>query len=295
MFRRMPPMPDPFQSTPPARRATAGCRGPLVVFRASFNPRPPRGGRHPLPRLGRLGHDVSIHAPRAEGDFHPGATVVPSSVFQSTPPARRATRGSSRSPARGGCFNPRPPRGGRLGDRVVGQGELAVSIHAPRAEGDMVDASRQGGGEWFQSTPPARRATGAGRGPGDVPERFQSTPPARRATSPMATRAESSMRFNPRPPRGGRPSTRPPASPRRCFNPRPPRGGRRVGRDPGAHPRPVSIHAPRAEGDTAIADLNTHLGLFQSTPPARRATTTLETPSGIGEFQSTPPARRATR
>ena len=60
---------------------------------ASFNPRPPRGGRPALvPHAAPL-QDVSIRAPRAEGDVRRPQTCTP-----------RAS------------FNPRPPRGGRHGD-----------------------------------------------------------------------------------------------------------------------------------------------------------------------------------
>ena len=64
---------------------------PLVVSMAGyFNPRPPRGGR----RCGRR----SLSTPWK---------------FQSTPSARRATRGATPVLTPHGYFNPRPPRGGR--------------------------------------------------------------------------------------------------------------------------------------------------------------------------------------
>jgi len=101
-----------FQSTPPARRATAKLLGEVEQYR------------------------VSIHAPRTEGDFvtvrirtrknsfnprppHGGRLqkIMMSFLiilFQSTPPARRAT-----CPYRAGI------------------GKKTVSIHAPRTEGDQ--------------------------------------------------------------------------------------------------------------------------------------------------------------
>ena len=223
----MPSIATWFQSTPPARRATFELR--FLVFHSDrFNPRPPRGGRLERNQALRGTHDVSIHAPRAEGD--PDASgPVPSVEFQSTPPARRARRvptavsihapraeGDSGSPqfqstpparrATDRCagrqslegFNPRPPRGGRLENEVAELSRDGVSIHAPRAEGV--------GQEDTAST---------------VSE-FQSTPPARRATS-----GSTLAGFNPRPPRGGRLSR---------------------DRSVAACTR-VSIHAPRAEGD----------------------------------------------
>ena len=100
-----------FQSTPSARRATAYPH-PVAGFRlisihalreesdptgrtksrqgTNFNPRPPRGERHPLVYF----IDVITR-------------------FQSTPSARRATRRQSARHRQGQNFNPRPPRGER--------------------------------------------------------------------------------------------------------------------------------------------------------------------------------------
>ena len=58
----------PFQSTPPVRGAT--CRRRREEYPPSyFNPRPPCGGRHvPCFVRARRGR-ISIHAPRAGGDY----------------------------------------------------------------------------------------------------------------------------------------------------------------------------------------------------------------------------------
>src|ERR1017187_7424523 len=77
--------------------------------------RPPRGGR---PRLsgakqGRL--VVSIHAPRAGGDFIIGGDYLLAIGF-----------------------NPRPPRGGRRYKNGMCRVTISVSIHAPRAGGRHV-------------------------------------------------------------------------------------------------------------------------------------------------------------
>ena len=101
-----------FQSTPPTRGATmrglrrtswqvvsihaphAGGDHYPEVFRGraiSFNPRPPRGGRHFVKGQRQL--------------------VL---AFQSTPPTRGATSPANKKRNTDGCFNPRPPRGGRL-------------------------------------------------------------------------------------------------------------------------------------------------------------------------------------
>ena len=108
----------------------------LQTLTVDFNPRPPRGGR-----------PITQSIPE------------PSRTFQSTPPARGATKGRFTS----------------TGDTEV------ISIHAPREGGDQRIYHGQYRGGIFQSTPPARGATFAGRAD-EPPEPFQSTPPARGAT-----------------------------------------------------------------------------------------------------------------
>ena len=201
--------PPVFQSTPPARGATAE-RVPRLRCQRYFNPRPPRGGRLDYDlEYALVTLTISIHAPREGGDHiydqlryvcmkfqstppARGATLTshiylfPPS-FQSTPPARGATAGESDRVGLPADFNPRPPRGGRRW---------------------TVRNGRNG-------------------------RLFQSTPPARGATSRCCWRPSPRNYFNPRPPRGGRLSPMPDARAAMIyFNPRPPRGGRR----PALHP-----------------------------------------------------------
>ena len=56
-----------FQSTPPARGATAASPG-VGRSRRHFNPRPPRGGRHGDIQADARRSAISIHAPREGGD-----------------------------------------------------------------------------------------------------------------------------------------------------------------------------------------------------------------------------------
>ena len=56
----------------------------------------------------------------------------------------------------------------------------------------------------------------------------------------------------------------------------------------------ISIHAPREGGDPASILFHVTIGRFQSTPPARGATTPSIKIFGKQAFQSTPPARGAT-
>ena len=57
---------------------------------------------------------ISIHAPREGGDVRLWLLCLLLWAFQSTPPARGATRLDHRYSFRTWYFNPRPPRGGRL-------------------------------------------------------------------------------------------------------------------------------------------------------------------------------------
>ena len=151
---------------------------------ASFQSTPPARGATDLLPAHALRQGISIHAPREGGDWRRRRHVGVGKVFQSTPPARGAT----------------PPGAAQR----VGQ---SISIHAPREGGDGVRDTRvhharhfnprppRGGRppRWptycweivFQSTPPARGATGLGSKAQYVLHLFQSTPPARGATAKM--------------------------------------------------------------------------------------------------------------
>ena len=192
-----------FQSTPSARRATAHL-DPVCIAGAYFNPRPPRGGRQPPFSKYSHGPIISIHALREEGDASSSLDIFLSSLFQSTPSARRATRtrprnfrfpaisihalreesdSTHRTASYGSTdFNPRPPRGERQ----------QLQSYARTAK-------------LFQSTPSVGKATGQAQDPG-----------TRQAISIRNLHMEGDYRqadclrrgihdFNPRPPRGGRP------------------------------------------------------------------------------------------
>ncbi len=156
-------------------------QGTVWQVQQNFNPRPPRGGRPVLTKVGswiekfqstpsarratHTGHhagcaiDISIHALREEGD-------------------RKSGRASSSEKD----FNPRPPRGGRPNtsyQRAVADifqstpsARRATTKHWRAVAVDTV----------FQSTPSARRATQNNEQVGPHFQVFQSTPSARRAT-----------------------------------------------------------------------------------------------------------------
>ena len=123
-----------FQSTPPARGATAKLQpsfsirsisihapregsditlAPGLRYMAYFNPRPPRGERRvPLVDL--------------VNDF----------LFQSTPPARGATRQLSRQ-TNVRIFQSTPPARGATGNSGASLPDGTISIHAPREGSDV--------------------------------------------------------------------------------------------------------------------------------------------------------------
>ena len=169
---------DEFQSTPPARGATAVFLNWVIFLSISIHATREGGDVWVHPE-GRFAVVISIHAPREGGDASRLAEL-------------RGLLISIHAPREGGDvvvavldaalgdFNPRPPRGGRLNGMPVGSAWFL-----------------------FQSTPPARGATGISAGRFS-PMPFQSTPPARGATTDALHHLVQNGNFNPRPPRGGR-------------------------------------------------------------------------------------------
>ena len=79
-------------------------------------------------------------------------------------------------------FNPRPPARGATLFIPASSRLLGISIHAPREGGDPPRIWWPARSPAFQSTPPARGATGSVAISTDGITLFQSTPPARGAT-----------------------------------------------------------------------------------------------------------------
>ena len=239
-----------FLSTPSARRATSSrdflyssmsisihalreegdhSTHTLVFVHKNFYPRPPRGGR---PATTSPHGSRSYFYPRPPRGGRPFliASRMRSSVFLSTPSARRATA-----------------------PLILIGGNIMISIHALREEGDHWPTSRSRPSMNFYPRPPRGgrhsfaiclssfayfypRPPRGGRRVSNtyivMTERFLSTPSARRATAAGSTGTSASTNFYPRPPRGGRLS----------------RGIKEMLLDT------ISIHALREEGDTG-ADL----------------------------------------
>ena len=170
-------------------------------------------------------------------------------IFQSTPSARRATSVHRCSISGHIYFNPRPPRGGRLHRLLHSASRRTISIHALREEGDYeyFDAGLVGHGISIHAL----------REEGDGPAGFFFL---------------QILHFNPRPPRGGR---------QRILRNRP------VVDD-------ISIHALREEGDSWSRRNPPRPRNFNPRPP-RGGRPILSLPSAFAlQFQSTPSARRAT-
>ena len=149
----------------------------MVQLSGYFNPRPPRGGRRPVPQPApppanisihapREGGDdqaretaqqapvISIHAPREGGDWHHGPPLIGQVQFQSTPPARGATAAPPEPGRYTIYFNPRPPRGGRLAPRAAAHWAGSISIHAPREGGDQIRGRSPQRAQHFNPRPP---------------------------------------------------------------------------------------------------------------------------------------------
>ena len=171
-----------------------------------FNPRPPRGGRRPCRR------------PKT-------AAGMP---FQSTPPARGATRRTRLEPEqRPVHFNPRPPRGGRPKFQIF----LEVC-------------------PIFQSTPPARGATTESAQIKNYMNDFNPRPPRGGRLCDFADKNCVTSVFQSTPPARGATPCEFPNHPRHdYFNPRPPRGGRLGYGLVVVDEVSISIHAPREGGD----------------------------------------------
>ena len=170
------PSPLEFLSTPSARRATRRGRPGYARRRISIHAlreegdfgslttckqqciflSTPSARRATLPfALVFFWRIISIHALREEGDLREPPPQAAPSQFLSTPSARRATELRGIDEAVKSNFYPRPPRGGRPGDRVKREGHCSISIHALREEGDQMVLPRYLSQEsYFYPRPP---------------------------------------------------------------------------------------------------------------------------------------------
>ena len=264
-------LPNEFQSTPSARRATgSSLHRPIQTLH--FNPRPPRGGRHKLPRLIPRASNFNPRPPR--GGRLSFSDIPPTPIkFQSTPSARRATSSSVHSSLRTTNFNPRPPRGGR-----------------PIQTLSLASFSN------FNPRPPrGGRHVATIRIDVDI-NHFNPRPP--RGGRPFCSfRRRGIHHFNPRPPRGGRLLSGYPFSSQQMRFQSTPSARRATCFPPACRSRnhAISIHALREEGDFVHPDAKYGDVNFNPRPPRGGRQHLCDSVLSIIVFQSTPSARRATQ
>ena len=174
-------------------------------------------------------------------------------------------------------FNPRSPHGERRLELLELLHHLLISIHAPRTGSDAKQRGRGIPGLPFQSTLPARGATGAGlpNQPGHdisihAPRTGSDTESAlcflRAHISIHAPRTGSDKlidlfglvgKISIHAPRtGSDPDCAKWRAPIKYFNPRSPHGERHQHGYKGHNRRPISIHAPRTGSDAPFAAIN---------------------------------------
>ena len=163
-------LPNTFQSTLPARGATAWTAGMRrwMKFQSTL---PARGA------TGRFARDERA-----------------SVAFQSTLPARGATWDCQSKRIYQSFQSTLPARGATTKTAAAATLLACISIHAPRTGSDSTSLICQIPSHVFQSTLPARGATAA-RVDLFPPERFQSTLPARGATNCSSAMSRCSSSF----------------------------------------------------------------------------------------------------
>ena len=189
-----------FQSTPPTRGATraAVCGHCSTSY---FNPRPPRGGR--LEKWVRVADKAVFQStPPTRGATQGVCQRCGKEQFQSTPPTRGATV-YQKVKNRRYVFQSTPPTRGATVDCAAAAQAIIISIHAPHEGGDKERRCNRGFSGYFNPRPPR-----GGRPCRQIftgsPCIFQSTPPTRGATGAGRYFWHHVRHFNPRPPRGGR-------------------------------------------------------------------------------------------
>ena len=213
----------------------------------NFNPRSPHGERQcSLPQpLGAF--QISIHAPRTGSDLETTSDWCQIEVFQSTLPARGATRFSPFARARRSYFNPRSPHGERRALRLrmqpdghfnprsphgerpnapkFGKHRQLISIHAPRTGSDTIPLFSAFVQRHFNPRSPH----------GERPVIFAGTWRLRISIHAPRTGSDD-------PTKKGKKGNN-------NFNPRSPHGERHIGLQPRQRIAVISIHAPRTGSD----------------------------------------------
>ena len=173
-------------------------------------------------------------------------------------------------------FNPRSPHGERLHLPLLASPAWNISIHAPRTGSDSCPFRACARLDLFQSTLPARGATGNRRAwaaldldfnprsphgerrsfptPGLSDVAFQSTLPARGATARSGMYQTPAWHFNPRSPHGERHDQHEILHRLRLISIHAPRTGSDAECPEDFAALPISIHAPRTGSDATVDD-----------------------------------------
>ena len=192
-----------------------------------FNPRSPHGERREDLSTFDIYSRISIHAPRTGSDFQHLCGFARLCAFQSTLPARGATRRYRAASYSARFQSTLPARGATAIQRCNVNDPNYFNPRSPHGERRRVAAARTAA-HIFQSTLPARGATGL-----QVPWHRRcniSIHAPRTGSDKVAVLGEraDTRNFNPRSPHGERHFRHALQADQRYFNPRSPHGERRL-------------------------------------------------------------------
>ena len=186
------------------------------IRRDSISIHAPRTGSDQMLASTKLAKLISIHAPRTGSDRHGRGDAGRAAEFQSTLPARGATKNRNDTVDDRQQFQSTLPARGATQGRRCRARHPDISIHAPRTGSDT--AQRANHCRFSISIhAPRTGSDSANTSPDTSADRFQSTLPARGATPRHNAIAASRSHFNPRSPHGERPPAKIQVSPKHLF------------------------------------------------------------------------------
>ena len=263
-----------------------------VLFQSTL---PARGATILAPNLRNLQH-ISIHAPRTGSDVPSAPTFAPDVAI------------SIHAPRTGSDEH-------HVYDKII----TMISVHAPRTGSDAQGHTCYAHRAQFQSTLPARGATARIASITAVKE-ISIHAPRTGSDKTVVSTSSNRLNFNPRSPHGERRELRAlqrdvhehfnPRSPhgerrfgitnyfsKSYFNPRSPHGERQLQDEIVTVVFSISIHAPRTGSDTPTERRIIWVWQFQSTLPARGATTKIAKTHGSRQYFNprSPHGERPTR
>ena len=238
---------DGFQSTLPARGATRR-RHARVEYAVDFNPRSPHGERQGVHNIVDAAELISIHAPRTGSDLALRVLQILHELFQSTLPARGATKEKNQFAA-----------------------TYSISIHAPRTGSDVAQQFSIYFKNHFNPRSPHGERPAAAIQMKRRNLYFNPRSPHGERLRPSVRRIPA-CHFNPRSPHGERLKPYSANAKRIQFQSTLPARGATPLSWQSSFDINISIHAPRTGSDDATGQDTSPLDTFQSTLPARGAT-----------------------